>query len=52
MPNRVIEFTTDKRFVRSLNLPETRERLRNLGVDLAAGSPGQFAQHLKSEIAR
>lgn len=38
--------------VRVLNLPEVRERFRTLGVDVIASSPEQFAQHLKSEIAK
>ena len=38
--------------VRVLNLPEVKERFRGLGVDVIAGSPEQFAQHLKSEIAK
>ena len=38
--------------VRVLNLPEVRERFRTLGVEVIASSPEQFAQHLKSEIAK
>jgi tripartite-type tricarboxylate transporter receptor subunit TctC len=38
--------------VRVLNLPEVKERFRALGVDVIASSPEQFAQHLKSEIAK
>ena len=38
--------------VRVLNLPEVKERFRALGVEVIASSPEQFAQHLKSEIAK
>jgi tripartite-type tricarboxylate transporter receptor subunit TctC len=38
--------------VRVLNLPEVRARFRTLGVEVIASSPEQFAQHLKSEIAK
>ena len=38
--------------VRALNLPEVKERFRGLGVDVIGSSPDQFAQHLKSEIAK
>lgn len=38
--------------VRVLNLPEVGERFRTLGVEVIASSPEQFAQHLKSEIAK
>lgn len=38
--------------VRVLNLPEVRERFRTLGVEVIASSPEQFAQHLRSEIAK
>ena len=38
--------------VRILNLPEVRERFRNLGVEVIASSPEQFAQHLNTEIAK
>jgi tripartite-type tricarboxylate transporter receptor subunit TctC len=38
--------------VRVLNLPEVRERFHTLGVDVIGSSPEQFAQHLKSEIAK
>jgi tripartite-type tricarboxylate transporter receptor subunit TctC len=38
--------------LRVLNLPETRERFRALGVDVIGSSPDQFAQHLKTEIAK
>ena len=38
--------------VRVLNLPEVRERFRTLGVEVIGSSPEQFAQHLKSEIAK
>jgi len=38
--------------VRVLNLPEVRERFRALGVEVIASSPEQFAQHLRSEIAK
>lgn len=38
--------------VRVLNLPEVGERFRTLGVEVIASSLEQFAQHLKSEIAK
>ena len=38
--------------VRVLSLPEVRERFRTLGVEVIASSPEQFAQHLRSEIAK
>jgi tripartite-type tricarboxylate transporter receptor subunit TctC len=38
--------------VRVLNLPEVRERFHTLGVEVIGSSPDQFAQHLKSEIAK
>jgi tripartite-type tricarboxylate transporter receptor subunit TctC len=38
--------------VRVLNLPEVKERFRSLGVEVIGSGPEQFAQHLKSEIAK
>jgi len=38
--------------VRVLNLPDVRERFRTLGVEIIGSSPEQFAQHLRSEIAK
>ena len=32
--------------------PETREKLVNMGVDIAASPPDQFAAYLRSEVAR
>ena len=37
---------------RVLSQPETRERLTNMGVDVIANSPEEFAAYLRSEIAR
>ena len=38
--------------VRILNSPEVKERFGKLGVEVVAGTPEQFAQFLKSEVAR
>ena len=43
--------TTDL-VARIVNQPDHRERLVNLGVDLIAGTPDEFAAYLRAEIAR
>jgi tripartite-type tricarboxylate transporter receptor subunit TctC len=37
---------------RVVNQPETRERLVNMGVDIIASTPEEFAKFLREEIAR
>ena len=37
---------------RILKVEEIRQRLANLGVEAAGGSPGQFAAYLREEIAK
>ena len=49
-PDVVAKLNTET--ARVLNLPEVKERFRTLGVEVIASSPDQFAQHLKSEIAK
>ncbi len=39
-------------FIRALNDPETRRRIEDSGLTVAATSPAEFADILKSEIAR
>jgi tripartite-type tricarboxylate transporter receptor subunit TctC len=38
--------------VKVLTSAEVRERFGRLGVDVVAGTPEQFSQFLKSEVAR
>ena len=37
---------------RVANLPETREKLGGIGVEISANAPDQFAAYLRSEVAR
>lgn len=37
---------------RVANLPETREKLVGIGVEISANAPDQFAAYLRSEVAR
>jgi hypothetical protein len=38
--------------VRAINHPETRERLLGDGMDVLTGTPGEFGEFLKGELAK
>jgi tripartite-type tricarboxylate transporter receptor subunit TctC len=38
--------------VRALQAPDVRDRFNAQGLDVVGGTPGEFAAHIKSEIAR
>lgn len=42
----------NKEIVRILNLPETKERLTGIGMQVVAGTPGQFAQVIKDDAVK
>ena len=42
----------NQEFVTTLRKPEVKERILNAGAEIAAGTPEQFADVIKSEIAR
>ena len=48
MPNEIV-VRFNREIVRILNLPEMRERLRQLGADPVGNSPAEFAAFIKSE---
>ncbi|MFG5410130.1 tripartite tricarboxylate transporter substrate binding protein [Piscinibacter sakaiensis] len=50
MPAPIVE-KLNAEIVRTLNLPETREKFTALGVDVVGSTPAQFAQHLKEQSA-
>ena len=38
--------------IKALNTPEMKSFIAAMGADIVSGSPEQFADHIKSEIAR
>ena len=50
-PNDVIVKVHDE-VVRILKLPDVRERFAGLGMEPVGDTPQQFAQYLRSEVAR
>ena len=50
--DRAIVAKLNAEIVRILNLPETRERLTGIGMDVVAGSPEQFAQIIKDDAVK
>jgi tripartite-type tricarboxylate transporter receptor subunit TctC len=35
---------------KALNMPDVRQRLVEAGLDVAGGTPAQFAAHMRSEV--
>ncbi len=50
--DRAIVAKLNAEIVRILNLPETRERLTGIGMDVVAGSPEQFGQLIKDDAVK
>jgi tripartite-type tricarboxylate transporter receptor subunit TctC len=44
--------TLNEMFVKAANSPELAERFKQLGVEIATGTPAQFRQALETDNAR
>ena len=50
--DKAIVSKLNREIVRILNLPETRERLSGIGMEVVAGTPEQFAQVIKDDAVK
>ena len=51
MPREIVTKLNDA-MVRTLRLPEVRERMNQIGFDVVAGTPEEFGQFMKAEVER